>query len=123
MAVAVITMAAEQAAIWAVCRWLLPALGIELVFWVPVSIMVAWLVAGTWLFIFTTRTLKQQAPVGLPSMVGCKGKAAGRLAPEGMVKIKGELWSARSEEGDIENGDSILVIGEDGLKLLVRKTP
>jgi membrane-bound serine protease (ClpP class) len=54
-------------------------------------------------------------------MIGTRGKAVGKLAPEGMVKIKGELWGARTEEGDIETGEDILVIGEDGLKLLVRK--
>jgi len=121
LVVAIISMAAEQAAIWAVWRYLLPELGITLDVWILVVIMAGWLILGVWLFIFTTRILKQQATVGLPSMVGSRGKAAGRLAPEGMVKIRGELWSARSDEGDIESGENILVTGEDGLKLLVRK--
>jgi membrane-bound serine protease (ClpP class) len=54
-------------------------------------------------------------------MVGMDGKAHGELAPDGMVKIKGELWSARSEEGNIRHGEKITVTGEDGLKLIVRK--
>ncbi len=55
-------------------------------------------------------------------MVGAAGKAAGNLAPEGMVKIRGELWGAISEEDEIVAGESIIVTGEKGLKLLVRKT-
>ncbi len=121
LAISIVSMTAEQAAIWAVWRFLLPEIGVELGVWVMAVIMAVWLVIGTWLFIFTTRALKKQAPVGLPSMVGSRGKAAGRLAPDGMVKIRGELWGAHAETGEIESGEIISVIGEDGLKLLVRK--
>jgi membrane-bound serine protease (ClpP class) len=120
LVIAVITMAAEQAAIWVIWRFLLPEIGVELGVWVVAVVMAGWLVIGTWLFIFTTRTLRRQAMVGLPSMVGSRGKAAGRLAPDGIVKIKGELWSAVAEEGTIEPDESIIVTGEDGLKLKVR---
>jgi len=122
LVIAVISMAAEQAAIWVVWRYLLPEWDIRLDVWVVAVSMAVWFVLGTWLFIFTTRALKKQVTVGLPSMVGSSGKAAGRLAPEGMVKIRGEFWSARAEAGAIEDGEGIIVTGEDGLKLLVKKT-
>jgi len=83
--------------------------------------MVAWGAFSVWLFIFTTRALKKQAVVGLPSMVGASGRVASRLAPEGLVKIRGELWKASSDGGDIEAGEPIVVVGERGLKLLVRR--
>jgi membrane-bound ClpP family serine protease len=118
---AIFSMALEQVAIWVIWRFLLPEFGIQLHVAVLIGVMVAWAVIGTWIFIFTTRALKRQVPVGLPSMVGATGKAAVRLAPEGMVKIRGELWGARSAEGDIAAGENVLVIGEDGLRLLVRK--
>jgi membrane-bound serine protease (ClpP class) len=118
---AIFSMALEQVAIWVIWRFLLPEFGVELHVAALIGIMVAWAVIGTWIFIFTTRALKRQVPVGLPSMVGATGKATGKLAPEGMVKIRGELWGARSAEGDIATGESVLVIGEDGLRLLVRK--
>jgi len=121
LVLAIISMALEQVAIWVIWRWLLPEFGIKLHFSVLVVVMVAWAVFGTWLFIFTTRVLKKQALVGLPSMVGATGKAAGRLAPKGMVNIRGELWGATSAGGDIDDGEKIVVISEDGLKLLVRK--
>src|SRR4030042_5278612 len=89
LAIAVVTMAAEQAAIWTIWRWLLPELGVELPLLVVVVVMAAWAVFGIWLFIFTTRTLKKQVPVGLPSMIGARGKVVDTLAPEGMVKIEG----------------------------------
>ncbi len=118
---AIISTSIEEVGIWAIWRWLLPEFGILLPVWLLIVIMVAWAVFGTWLFIFTTWALKKQVPAGLPSMVGTVGKASGNLAPEGMVKIRGELWGAVSEEGDIADGESIIVTGENGLKLLVRK--
>ena len=119
--VAIISTAAEEVLIWSIWRWLLPEFEIKLPVAALIGIMIGWSVFSICFFIFTSRTLKRQVPVGLPSMVGATGKAAGKLAPAGMVKIRGELWGASSTEGDIDTGERIMVIGEDGLKLLVRK--
>ena len=73
------------------------------------------------LFVFTTRTLKRQAVVGLPTMIGSRGKVASSLAPDGLVRIKGELWGATSTEGVLAPGEEVEVVGEDGLKLVVHK--
>jgi len=121
LTLAIISMALEQAAIWLIWRWVLPEFGVKLPVAALIGIMVGWAVIGTFLFIFTSRALKRQVPAGLPSMVGTKGKATTNLAPEGMVKIRGELWSARSTEGDIHTGENIVVTGEERLELLVRK--
>jgi membrane-bound ClpP family serine protease len=118
---AIISTALEEVAIYVIWRWLLPEFDISLPFPVLVGIMVAWAAFAISLFVFTTRTLKRQVPVGLPSMIGTKGKAASSLDPEGMVRIKGELWVATAAEGDISEGENIEVVGEDGLKLVVRK--
>ena len=119
--VAVITMAAEQLAIWALFRWLLPHYNIKIALWVPVVIMATWFIAGVFIFIAGTGALKQKEVPGLSSMIGVEGEAAGRLAPEGTVRLLGELWNARSQEGTIESGESIIVTGEDGLNLIVKK--
>jgi membrane-bound ClpP family serine protease len=119
---AVISTSLEEVAIWVIWRWLLPEFDIYLPLSVLTGVMVAWASFSIWLFIFTTRTLKRQVPVGLPSMVGSKGKVASPLAPVGMVRIKGELWGATSDEGHVDIGEEVLVVGEDGLKLFVRST-
>jgi membrane protein implicated in regulation of membrane protease activity len=118
---AIISTGAEEVAIWAVWRWVLPDLDIYLHPAVLIAIMVAWAGFCAWFFIFTTKTLKKQAQVGLPSMVGMKGKAAGPLCPEGMVKIKGELWGAAAEKDAINPGEDVEVVGQAGLKLTVRR--
>ncbi|MBN1176511.1 MAG: hypothetical protein JXA51_02390 [Dehalococcoidales bacterium] len=121
LALAVISTPCEEVAIYAIWRWLLPTFGINLPVPVVIGVMVAWLAFSIWLFTFTTWTLGKQVPVGLPSMVGTKGKVAERLSPEGMVRIKSELWGATSAEGDINAGEEVVVVGEDGLRLSVRR--
>ncbi len=58
---------------------------------------------------------------GLPYMVGSQGEVVSPLAPEGLVRIKGELWQAESASGSIDTGEEVTVVGQDGLKLVVRK--
>jgi membrane-bound ClpP family serine protease len=118
---AIISTSFEELAIYVIWRWLLPEFDIHFPLAVLIGVMVAWAAFGVWLFIFTTRTLKKQTMVGLPSMVGSVGKVASRLAPEGLVRIRSELWGAVSDEGDIESGEEVLVTKEDGLKLFVRR--
>ena len=121
LVLAIISTSLEEVAIWVIWRWLLPEVGIELPVAVLIVVMAVWAAFGTWLFIFTTRVLKKQAAVGLPSMIGAVGKVASRLGPEGLVKIRGELWGATSNSGNIEAGEEIVVVSEQGLNLFVRK--
>jgi membrane-bound ClpP family serine protease len=121
LVMAVISTGLEEVAIWAIWRWVLPDFGITWPFHALVAVMAAWAAFGVWLFILTTRTIQRQVPAGLPSMVGCRGRTAGRLNPEGPVKIRGELWGAVAEGGEIGKGEEVIVTGEDGLRLTVRR--
>ena len=118
---AIVSTALEEVAIYVIWRWLLPEFDIELPLAVLITVMVAWALFAAALFVFTTRTLKRQAVVGLPTMIGSKGKVASSIAPSGFVRIRGELWEATSIEGNLDKGDEVEVVGEDGLKLVVRK--
>jgi len=118
---AIITTSLEEVAIVAIWRWLLPEFGIYLPVSVLIGVMVAWVAFAVTLFVFTTRTLKRQILVGLPTMIGSKGKVASPLVPEGLVKIRGELWGATSTAENIGKGEEVEVVGEDGLKLVVRR--
>ena len=121
MILAVISTALEEITIWIIWRWVLPDFGLNLPVVFLVSIMIAWLVFSVWLFLFTTRVLRKQVQAGLPSMIGTRGKVTHKLNPEGTVKIRGELWSAVAEEGEMEAGTEIIVVGQTSLKLTVRR--
>ena len=118
---AIVSTTLEEGAIVVIWRWLLPEFGIELSLAVLIGMMVAWAAFSVTLFVFTTRVLKRQTVVGLPTMIGGRGKVASSLVPEGLVRIKGELWGATSATGNINVGEEVEVVGEDGLKLVVRK--
>ncbi len=65
--------------------------------------------------------MKRQTVIGLPTMIGSKGKVASPFAPEGLVRIKGELWGAESLDRNMDIGEQVVVVRQDGLKLIVRK--
>ena len=121
LVLALISTPCEEVVIYAIWRWLLPQFGVYLPVPVLIGVMIAWLAFSIWLFAFTTWTLRKQVPVGLPSMVGSTGKVTDKLSPEGMVRIKSEFWGAISLEGDIDIGEDVTVVSEDGLKLTVRR--
>jgi len=43
------------------------------------------------------------------------------LAPAGLVHVKGEQWSAVTTEDPIAAGEKVVVVGREGLRLLVRR--
>jgi membrane-bound ClpP family serine protease len=118
---AVISTGLEEVALWLIWKWVLPDAGIKLPAALLITVMALWAAVCAGLFIITTRALSRKAHEGLPSLVGMRGKAASALKPEGQVKIKGELWGAVTEEGETEAGEDIVVTGQRGLKLVVRK--
>lgn len=117
---AIVSTLLEEAALVVIWRWGLPQLGIELPLYVLIAVMVVWLALSVITYRLGSRALMKKAVVGLPTMISSNGKVVSQLAPEGQVIIKGELWGAKSIDGNIEIGERIVVEGQDGLKLIVR---
>ena len=121
---AVISTLLEETAVVVIVLWGFPAVGLHLSLWgsiiLLVVVMVGW---GTWsitIYRKGSRALKREPLAGLPNMLGTKGEVVRPLVPEGLVKIRGELWVAEAENGEINTGGEITVVGQDRLKLLVR---
>ncbi len=119
--VAIVTTLIEEAALAAVVLWVLPALGINLHIGVLVALMAALAAYAITTYRLGSRALARKPVVGLSDMVGVKGRAVSDLAPEGTVRIKGELWEARAEGRRISAGTDVVVVGQGGLKLIVRR--
>ncbi len=94
--------------------------------WVEVAGNVAKGVAIALLAVFVVfivlarRAMKRPIAVGREAMVGQVGVATTDIAPEGMVRLKGELWRASSEKL-IREGDEVVVKDVKGLVLIVEK--
>ncbi|WP_087035470.1 NfeD family protein [Thermococcus litoralis] len=66
------------------------------------------------------RAHRRKAQTGKEEMIGLSGEVVEPLAPEGMIRVRGELWRARSRDGETINvGEKVKVVGMDGLKLIV----
>jgi membrane-bound serine protease (ClpP class) len=63
---------------------------------------------------------KKKPTIGEKDMIGQKGFAMSDIKEKGQVKVRGEIWSAYSDQ-PIKKGDIIEVLDEKGLTLKVRK--
>ncbi len=100
--------------------WGLPRLGVRIPLWGIVLITIAFAIYAAVLYRLGTRTLGKKALPGSTSMIGVSGRVTRPLAPNGFVKIQGELWEATAEKGPIEGGIDVIVVGQKGFKLVVR---
>jgi membrane-bound ClpP family serine protease len=119
--IAIVTTLIEEAALAAIVLWGLPRLGINLHVGVLIALMVALAAYAITTYRMGSRALKRKPVVGLPDMVGARGRAVSDLAPEGTVRIKGELWESKAEGRKINAGVNVIVVGQEGLKLIVRR--
>ena len=119
---AIISGILEESAIVAIVLWALPRINVHIPLWGLIILMVAWLTYSVSTYRMGSRALLRKPVAGLPDMVGSKGKVVSPLAPEGLVKIKGELWIAKSAGGEIEPGGEVIVVEQNSLKLVVRES-
>jgi len=119
---AIVSTLLEEAALVAVVLWGLPQLDIHIPLAALIAVMVAWAAFAVFIYRKGTQALRKKPVVGLSDMVGSKGKVVNRLDPQGMVRIKGELWEAISVGGRVNTGKEVTVVGQDGLKLIVRRS-
>jgi len=115
----IVTGLLEGAALAAVVLWLLPLLGVNIPIWGVILLMGAYGVKEGIIYRISARALQRKSVVSLEGMVGCYGKASTPLAPDGYVRVKGELWRASSTGPNIDDGDEIVVTDINGLTLFV----
>jgi len=120
--IAIVSTLLEEAALAVGVLWGLPKLGIHIPPWVLIIVMVAWAAYTITTYRMGSRALRKKPIVGLIDMVSSKGEVVRSLVPEGLVRIKGELWRAKSASGRLDTGEKVIVVGQDGLKLTVRKS-
>lgn len=115
----IISTILEEVALAAIVLWGLPYFNIHIPWWGLAMLMIALAVYSYIAYRIGKPTLTMKPLVSLETMIGSEGKVVTPLAPEGYVKVKGELWKASSTESELEIGDEVVVVGIDGLKLIV----
>jgi len=118
---AILSTLLEEAAVVAVVLWGLPKLGIRIPLAGLIALMAALAAYAVITYRMGSRALRRKTVVGLTDMVGSKGKVVTPLDLEGLVRIKGELWESKSVDERIDAGEEVIVVKQDGLKLIVRR--
>jgi membrane-bound serine protease (ClpP class) len=94
--------------------------------WVEVAgnvakgVVIGLLAIFTVFIVMARRAMKKPIATGKEELVGKIGVAATNIAPEGLVRLKGELWTAVSKVG-IRKGEEVVVEDMRGIKLIVAK--
>ena len=119
--IAIISTAIEETALALIGLFILPQFDMYMPIPALVALMALWLGFSIFLYQAGSRALRREPVVKLP-VIGSKGKVVSPLVPDGLVKIKGELWIAEApRKKKMDVGTEVLVIEQDGLKLIVRK--
>ena len=119
---AVISTLVEEAALVAIVLLVLPQFGIRIPLAGLIALMVALGVFAVITYRLGSRALRRGKVVGLPDMIGTQGKVVKPLDPEGLVRVRGELWVATSAEDEMQTGTLVTVVGQERLKLIVRES-
>ena len=119
---AIVSTLLEEAALAVIALVGLPQLGIEVPLWLLVVIMAAWAALAVFTYRMGSRALRRKPVAGLPSVVGSPGMVVSPLAPEGLVRVGGELWVAKASSGQIEVGEEVIVVTQDRTRLTVRQS-
>lgn len=106
----------------AVVLWGFPQIDIHIPVWVLAPASVVLQAYNVFSYRKSIQTLRAQPIPGMANMVGTQGEAVNVLTPDGLVKIRGELWAATAVDGKILTGQNVTVVGQNGLKLIVRES-
>ncbi len=72
-------------------------------------------------FFLTRQTPGGPTPDAVDSSLGRSGEAVTTMAPSGIIVVDGKRHEAYSQDGLIERGTSVIVVGRDAFKLIVRR--
>ena len=121
LVIAIFSTLLEEIALAAIILWGLPRLGIHIPLAGLIALMAALAAYAVITYRLGSKALGKKPVIGLPDMVGSRGKVVTLLDPEGLVRIKGELWESTSADRRINTGEEVIVVEQDGLKLTVRR--
>jgi membrane-bound ClpP family serine protease len=91
--------------------------------WATASFFALWIAKDLALYPIVRHAYEKNSGTGAERMIGKKGVTQHRLAPDGYVKIDGELWKAQTGFSDqpIPQQRAVRVIGARGLTLTVQE--
>jgi membrane protein implicated in regulation of membrane protease activity len=82
----------------------------------------AWMLKDWILYPWLRSAYEVSTRTGSKTLIGYKGVAESHLAPEGLIRVRGELWRAVALPRDltIQTGIAVEIIDADGMTVFVR---
>jgi membrane protein implicated in regulation of membrane protease activity len=93
--------------------------------WAAIGFFVVWMLKDFAMYPIVRRAYETNVRTGSERLIGAKGLTQGTLAPQGYIKVQGELWRARVEDHNqpICKNTVVTVKGADRMTLLVEEEP
>ena len=85
----------------------------------PVAALVLGALAGSSIWA-AVRNRSRPVLTGIEALIGRVGVAISDLAPQGMVRVDGEVWSAVADVEPIHAGDQVQIVAVEGVTLWVQ---
>ena len=111
----------DEALLVAIVLVVLWQMGVHLSPWIITTVVVLLAVLVFILYRVIVSLTKREQVGGREGLIGLQGKVVRPLTPEGVIKTRGELWKAKCIDDSISTQEEVVVIGVEGLKLLVKR--
>ena len=89
-----------------------------------ICLIAAWIIKDAALYPLLRVAYETDSPSAIERLIGLEGVTVEPLAPQGYIKVRGELWLAQhhSGMGEVTRGHLVSVCGVRGTVLLVQPT-
>lgn len=87
--------------------------------WAGTGFLAFWVLKDFAMYPLVRRAYENDAKNGIEALVDGKGMTHEPIAPEGYIKIQGELWKARAEGQSIPKDRIVRVTGANAMTLIV----
>ena len=96
-------------------------LAIQVEFTLAVTLIIVALIVAV-IFYFGVQAQFKRVKTGKEALIGAKGTATTDFKPNGEVRVMGEFWQATAKEDEIAMGQSVEVVGLEGMFLVVKSS-
>ena len=111
--------------------WILAAIGgwlihqwFDIPLWLASGVLVVWVIKDYALYPFLRFAYEADHRPQIERLIGATGKAVGSIAPDGYVRVRGELWRATIEAAEpIKEDEPVEVVGVEGMTVIIRRVP
>ncbi|MBL7119176.1 MAG: hypothetical protein ISS53_00670 [Dehalococcoidia bacterium] len=116
-----VVLVLDEALLVGVVLVVLWQLGVDLSPGVVIAVVVVLAIWILVLYRIILSLVRRKQVGGREGMIGLQAKVVTPLNPEGLVKVRGELWKASCADGSIGSQEEVIVVRIDGLRLLVER--